>query len=189
MEPIPMDGQFVPICLPTTDVKDTAIAVSGWGYPSYSRPVFAAPQLTETPVKEIDPALCSRFFSRALRYNEKSTICATGSVGVCYKDEGTPLVTRRDGYVFQTGLVSVSRGFADCGYKPRVPTIFEKVTSHMEWIKSKTNDARWCWTPGQTRVDREEENEIKSDDFFKDFKSFSDAKEVQMSGRKAQSIF
>lgn len=183
MEPIKLEGLFIPICLPTTDVKDNVIAVSGWGYPSLTGPFFGTPQLSESPVKELDPLLCARFYSRALRYNEKSTICATGSVGVCFKDEGTPLVSRRDGYVFQTGLVSVSRGFADCGYRPKVPTIFEKVVSHLDWIKSKTNDARWCWTPDQSRIGKEDENEIK-DEFFKDFKSFNDANEVQINKRR-----
>lgn len=172
------DGSITPVCLPQTDVKDESVWISGWAYPRVSGRFASMPVLTESPVKEQDSASCAKLFVRALRYNEKSTTCASGTIGVCFKDEGTPLFARRNGHIFQTALVSVSRGFADCGHRPKVPTIFEKVVNHMDWIRSKTNDGRWCWTPDSMR--KEEENEIK-DDFFPDFKSFGDAKDVEIS--------
>lgn len=174
--------QFTPICLPTTDVKDVAVAVSGWGFPAVSGSFAGIPAFSESSVKQLDAPICSRFFRRYLRFDEKNSICASGAVGVCFKDEGSPLIARRNGYVFQTGIVSVSRGFADCQHRPRVPTIFSKVTSHMEWIRSKTTDATWCWTPDQTVSRSLEENEIR--DEFKDFKSFNDAKEIDLEERR-----
>lgn len=184
MDPLKLEGEsFAPVCLPQTDVNDTSVWISGWAYPRVSGTFAALPVLTESSVKEQDAASCAKFYARALRYNQKGTLCGSGTVGVCFKDEGTPLVTRRNGYIFQTALVSVSRGFADCGHRPKVPTIFEKVVPHLEWIRSKTNDARWCWTPEQTRAPKEEENEIK-DDFFPHFKSFDDVKDVDMNEPK-----
>lgn len=182
-DPIKLEDPFVPICLPTSDSKDAEVSVAGWGYTRPSGNFARLPYPAEAVVRQLDPGLCAQFYSRSLRYNEKSTICASPASGVCFRDEGTPLIARRNGYTFQTGLVSISRGFADCGLRPKVPTIFEKVTSHLEWIKSKTGDARWCWTPEQLHARKEEENEIK-EDFFNDFKNFQDAKDVELTHRK-----
>ena len=170
-EDIPGDRVFVPVCLPDKhhDVNKKKLFVSGWAYPSLGGHFPSPPELIDSPVKEFGIKSCGRFYSKILRFNEKNVICAGGLRGVCFKDEGSPLLTKQSGHVTQIGLVSVSRGFADCSYRPKVPTIFERVATHLDWIKRHTKDANWCWMSDsgddKHHVVHEDVNEIKETDF------------------------
>jgi hypothetical protein len=165
---------YTPVCLPLTHQDDKQghltgkLFVSGWAYQALGGQFPSPPTLIDSPVKEFDSKSCLTFYSKILRFDEKNSVCAGGIRGVCFKDEGSPLLSLEGGHVFQRGLVSVSRGFADCAYRPKVPTIFERVSSHMEWIKSKTKDAQWCYVPDQVirkTITHEDLNEIREQDF------------------------
>lgn len=175
------DKIFTPVCLPFLD-KDgkervfskDSLFVSGWAYPALGGSFPSPPDLIDSPVFEHDSKACGRFYSKILRFDEKNVICAGGTKGVCFKDEGSPLLSKQEGeggHVFQQGLVSVSRGFADCSFKPKVPTVFERVSVHLEWIQSKTKDAKWCNIPDKKDDDGDKSafheglNEVKEMDF------------------------
>lgn len=173
----PGDKTFSPVCLPLSHQDDKLghltgkLFVSGWAYPALGGQFPSPPTLIDSPVKEFDSKSCQKFYSKILRFDSKKTVCAGGVRGVCFKDEGSPLLSREGGHVFQRGLVSVSRGFADCNFQPKVPTIFERVSVHMPWIKSKTRDAQWCYVPQRIQyktIIHSDFNQIKETDIEND---------------------
>lgn len=108
---------------------DVAVA-SGWGK-TLDADLGIGPNLQYTTLKVISNQECfflypSRIFS--------STLCAAGTTrgSTCRGDSGGPLVSLRDGK--QIGITSFSKPSCQKGE----PQAFVRVTSFVDWIRSKT---------------------------------------------------
>lgn len=145
-EPLKFNQSFSPVCFPNFFGYDNFLA-AGWGQSDGRHPFFGTPIKKETDcLREADldvvhPRTCRRYHPYLDDSSDKA-FCAGGRTNVCQGDSGGPLMTRKDGNMYQVGITSFGR--ADCGIVTETPAVFEKVSAHYNWIKSKTRNARWC---------------------------------------------
>ena len=145
-EPIQLNDNFNPICLPDFSNYDNLFA-TGWGRmnvgPFLMKRLTNPETLREVQVDEVPTLRCRATFN----VKEEKQICAGSSAGVCNGDSGGPLATRGNGHVYQVGIASYGR--SGCGTKSLImrPDVFTRVTGHLDWIKSNTQDAKWCPAP------------------------------------------
>ena len=136
-----------PVCLPTFTTYDN-LFVTGWGMTGNtgSTHLQRATELMEVDTKEVDIMKCkSQHFPQI---NPAKEICAGGEKGgSCMGDSGGPLQTRKNGRVYQVGIVSF--GATDCATVTKAPNVYERVTGQLDWIKKNTADANWCDGPEQ----------------------------------------
>ena len=139
-EPLTFHPAFSPICLPDFSDYDNLFA-AGWGF-------IANPEMEPDSLMEADLAIVPDDLCHAI-YNDLSDheMCAGDEYGnVCPGDSGGPLMTRRGGRVYQAGITTAgtTTDGDDCGLTKN-PGIFEKVSSHIDWIKEKSGpEAKWC---------------------------------------------
>lgn len=57
-------------------------------------------------------------------------------------------MTRRNAHTYQVGIASYSLD-KDCGIDSKAPSIFDRVTTHIQWIQEHTQGAQWCHAPYQ----------------------------------------
>ena len=143
-EPLKFNQTFSPICLPNFTGYDNFLA-AGWGQKDGTPPYFGiavkaeSDCLREADLDVVDERTCQLFHPYL---NRDKAFCAGGKTGVCQGDSGGPLMTRKDGNMYQVGITSFGR--EDCGIVTETPAIFEKVAAHYDWIRSKTQNAKWC---------------------------------------------
>lgn len=150
-QPLKFNLSFSPICLPDFDDYDNLIA-AGWG-------LIANPEVEPESLMQADLTIIPQDVCHAV-YPELSDheMCAGDQrKNVCPGDSGGPLMTRRGGVVYQAGITAAGTTTAvdDCGLTQN-PGIFEKVSSHLEWIRQKSgSNARWCQAPFQAITNRD----------------------------------
>lgn len=156
-EPLKFDLSFMPICLPDFNDYDNLFA-AGWGL--IGNPEVEPEGLMEVELTVVPDDVCK------LIYEELSDheMCAgDADRNVCPGDSGGPLMTRKWGIVYQAGITAAGTTTTgdDCGLTPN-PAIFEKVSSHLDWIREKSGpDAKWCQAPYQAIGNEHAEKEFE----------------------------
>lgn len=119
-----------PICLATEDIADQSeepLIIAGWGLNGR----------TESNVKRsaIVNYVSNEKCEEAYAYKDDSLFCSIGGNGedICHGDSGGPLMVHSDGKYFLSGTVSGKRGDKACG--STVPSLFNSVFYHLDWIK------------------------------------------------------
>jgi secreted trypsin-like serine protease len=136
-EPLKFEGNFNPICI--ADFKRYSnLFVAGWGLMDQGGKLVDPPTLRETDLKEVPSAQCQR----QMRIDPRREICAGDRKATCQGDSGGPLMTRQNGKVYQTGIVSF--GIKYCSTRQVAPSVFERPSFHLNWIRQHTQNAQWC---------------------------------------------
>lgn len=147
-KPLVFNETFTPICLPEFSEFDNFVA-AGWGKREGGVNFFGEIEkldtkcLREANLDVVPQWKCKRYHPYL---NTDKAMCAGGHTGVCEGDSGGPLMTRKDGNVYQVGITSFGR--KDCGIVTKTPSVFERVAAHYDWIRSKTRGAKWCKAKG-----------------------------------------
>jgi secreted trypsin-like serine protease len=133
---------FMPVCMSKREFDETEdidnLVAAGWGKQNSGVLGFWNLQESEclrhAELDLVNDTECLSQYSSEL--NIRKTICAGGNTNICDGDSGGPLMTRRDGYVFQVGITSF--GTPDCGFVSGTPSGFERLSVHMKWIRKTT---------------------------------------------------
>lgn len=141
-----------PICLPSFDPSESAsdvnpLFVAGFGFTEGNN---AAEQLNEVGVEEIESMKCLEQFksSSGQFLNIKKLLCGMAETkGINQGDFGGPLAIRDGGQVYQAGIASYYFTNGQTGGK--LFDVYERITPHVRWIKTHTEDANWCRAPAQ----------------------------------------
>lgn len=112
----------------------TTAYVSGWGSTSTGGPTVNELKGAEVSIDQ----KCGSWRSVAPDLISPESLCASGwPDAACHGDSGGPLVVNRNGVIALAGIVSF--GAADgCASSPRLPDVYSRVSSHVEWIESIT---------------------------------------------------
>ena len=144
LRPLTFSASLTPICLPDFTDFDNFLA-AGWGYTDHE---MNDPEcLMQADLAVVSEAACREVYSGISDHE----MCAGDEErNVCPGDSGGPLMSRREGVVYQAGVTAAGTtvGLSDCGLTKN-PAIFERVSSHLEWILRTSLDsgARWCRSP------------------------------------------
>lgn len=129
----------MPICLPGRKIhRFSNLIVAGWGLVSQGLKRVRLVDnkcLNEVELDVVSDRKCHSLYG----VNSAKVMCAGGETGVCDGDSGGPLMTRVRGLFFQAGVTSFAR--EDCGVATASPAGFEKVSPHLDWIASNSQDA------------------------------------------------
>lgn len=146
--PLKFNKTFMPVCLSqygftTTRSIDNLIA-SGWGktnpgFFSFGR-LKDSDCLQHADLDLISDRDCRMYWGSNVDISK--TICAGGTTNICDGDSGGPLMSRKDGRLYQVGVTSFGR--EDCGFRTGTPSGFERVSAHIDWIK-KVTGKRVCF--------------------------------------------
>ncbi|XP_065295411.1 chymotrypsin-2-like [Dermacentor albipictus] len=143
---LPVDLEFnrfmKPVCLPTQkmNVAGKILVVAGWGR---TGPAKHSKSLRRTEVVAVTDELCQDEL-RTVRNRKLATpgplICAFGiDTGDCRGDSGGPLTLKGDdGRTLQVGIVA----FGQYKCPPSTPTLYARVSSHMQWIEKALHNVR-----------------------------------------------
>ena len=114
--------------------------VTGWGHQNdKAGNKIRAAALFEAETEIFADEVCMWMWRSA--YDRRYEICA--GTAACQGDSGGPLAVRRNGSVIQIGVVSY--GPKTCNIGPFLgPTVYERITAHMDFIEENTRDAVWC---------------------------------------------
>lgn len=148
----------VPVCLPSFTSYDN-LFVTGWGMTGRTgnNLLSRAQELMEVDVKEVDVMKCKQ--QHFPQVNPEKEICAGGdNGGSCMGDSGGPLQTRKNGRVYQVGIVSF--GATDCSTLSKAPNVYERVTGQLDWIRENTKDANYCDAPEQAISGTKSPNQV-----------------------------
>ena len=129
----------MPICLTRSTTGFEESIVAGWGMISNGYSRVKSDCLNEAEIDVPSQSECAKVWPDAVL---DRVMCAGGETGVCPGDSGGPLMSRRDGLLFQVGITSHTR--ADCGIVTKSPGVFERVYHHIDWIKQVTVDDGVC---------------------------------------------
>lgn len=152
-------ANVTPICLPSFTKYDN-LFVTGWGMTGKTgnKHLSKAQELMEVNVKEVNVMTCKEEYFPLV--NPEREICAGGDKGgSCMGDSGGPLQTRKNGRVYQVGIVSF--GTTDCSTISKEPNVYERVTGQLRWIKENTKDAEYCDAPEQAIKTKRTTNKSK----------------------------
>jgi len=139
-----------PICLPEYDdpyFKD--LFVYGFGRQRKDGRFIDAERMHEVSLNRIRDEKCEKYFKQN-EYNRTLTMCTFQGNdkfskklnSISLGDYGTPLSTLEEGKVYQVGVASIiNPNLAD---KINVNG-FEKVSSHLDWIRQNTRDSLFCF--------------------------------------------
>lgn len=113
--------------------------VTGWGHQNKFGFKVKASALFEADTEVYEESVCES--SWRANYDPKYEICA--GTAACQGDSGGPLAVRVDGVVTQIGVVSY--GPSTCNIPFYLgPTVYERISSHWDFIQENTRDAIWC---------------------------------------------
>ena len=139
--PLQFNNRFMPICL-TTNTQYNNLFVAGWGMMDkrtfFGTQLVEPPTLREVELNEVPSAQCKR----QMPIDPQREICAGDRKATCQGDSGGPLMTRMNGKVYQTGIVSF--GIKYCSTQQVAPSVFERPGFHINWIRQNTQGAQWC---------------------------------------------
>lgn len=128
---------ITPICLPqpdcAIDTNPRDLSIIGWGaVGKFEDPVIKRPKrLMYANIKHVDHETCKRHYPSLSEFQ----ICAGGPPhgGACMGDSGGPLQAKINNTMYQIGIVS--SGASDCSVFTSSPTIFERLSKHLDWIR------------------------------------------------------
>lgn len=131
--PLPTDENYMPVCLSDTQLYDNFLVV-GWGNINNGSQLIHSQCLNEAELEIVSNRQCWYTHPNA---NFKLVVCAGGQKSnICYGDSGGPLMTRKFGFVFQSGISS----FVRTGCLSGKPSAFERIPPHLPWIMKNTKD-------------------------------------------------
>lgn len=143
LKPLEFDGDnkrsesLSPICLSTSSGPYDNLFLTGWGLTRPPRwggmPSCCLKEVDLTPVNEM---VCQMYWITEFHPLRQMCAGASGS-SACLGDSGGPLSTRRDGRVFQVGIVSY--GDYECGVGTNRPTVYTKVSAYERIIRTVVN--------------------------------------------------
>lgn len=143
--PVKFENGLNPICLPNFDETDNMFAY-GFGLQNYEGQLGYANYMHEAELDRTNPEKCKEFYGNGPEFNYDYVICAQNdkiNTGTCVGDSGGPVSTRKDGQVYQSGIVSF--GSSHCNVNGQVtPSASEKVVKHLDWIRKHTQDGQFC---------------------------------------------
>ncbi|KAH8342316.1 hypothetical protein KR059_001231, partial [Drosophila kikkawai] len=114
----------------STYAGETVIA-SGWGRQSDSSSGVAT-NLAYAEMTVIANSVCAATYGTSIVVSSNICVSTTGGISTCNGDSGGPLVTKS---TIQVGLTSFG---AAAGCEKGYPAAFTRVTSYLDWIKTKT---------------------------------------------------
>ena len=140
--PLKFDAHFMPLCL-STNTKYDNLFVAGWGLMDQKTgtgtQLVEPPTLREVELREVPYGQCRQQMQDV---DPQREICAGDRKSTCQGDSGGPLMTRMNGKVYQTGIVSY--GIKHCSTQKVAPSVFERPGFHINWIRQHTQGAQWC---------------------------------------------
>ena len=142
--PLHFNDTFMPICLSQDDLSQQthdSMIVSGWGLVNEGLQLTDNDCLNEAELEPVPDYVCRLHYGTYL--DTTRIMCAGGGSNICHGDSGGPLMVRRDGRVFLTGVTSFGR--TDCGVATKQPAAFERVNAHFDWINKHALSARLCF--------------------------------------------
>lgn len=146
-EPVEYTTGIAPVCLSPTSLQsyDNLIA-AGWGMTAWNGPLST--KLLDVTLTEVPLPVCQKSLTN-LRVTP-AHVC-TNDVGknVCKGDSGGPLVSKQQSSYYQAGIVSWG---IKCGFQNKYPSVFTRVSSYLDWIEERTQDAQWCSNPSPAPV-------------------------------------
>lgn len=124
---------------PRSGIRDSAF-VTGWGHQSslFGFKVKAR-ALYEAATQILQEDKCENAWKD--QYDEEYEICA--GTAACQGDSGGPLAVRVNGSVTQIGVVSYGPRTCNIGFFIG-PTVYERISAHLDFIHENTKDAIWC---------------------------------------------
>ena len=131
--------EVMPICLTRNAQSLTNHVVAGWGLTNSDYWKMESSCLLEADLELVSNYECRRAWPNA---EMSRVLCGGGRVNVCQGDSGGPLMGRANGLVFQAG--TMSHGRQDCGILTRTPSVFERTSYHIDWIKKVTASDPVC---------------------------------------------
>lgn len=134
--PLKFNQTFMPVCLSKASFTRTRdidnLVAAGWGKTKGFFSLKDSDCLQHADLDVVSDKECKLQWGGD-RLDMKKTMCAGGKTNICDGDSGGPLMTRRDGRVFQVGITSFGR--KDCGMNTGTPSGFERVSAHLDWIR------------------------------------------------------
>ena len=133
-------NQTIPSSPPSRSVIRESAFVTGWGH---QETLFGfkvkAKVLYEAETDILHDEYCEQAWKE--QYDEEYEICA--GTAACQGDSGGPLAVRVNGSVTQIGVVSY--GPKTCNIALYLgPTVYERISAHLDFIQENTRDAIWC---------------------------------------------
>jgi secreted trypsin-like serine protease len=126
-----------PVCLSDKRFKDDKeinnLIAAGWGKTNKGLELHDSDCLRYADLGLVHGSQCEDQYGAI---DTDMTMCAGGKTNICDGDSGGPLMTRTDGRLFQVGVTSF--GVEDCGLVSGIASGFERVSSHIDWIKKVT---------------------------------------------------
>ena len=139
-EPVFLDTNILPICLPQSNNLPTKTAIaSGWGNTEFASGM--SPKLMKVTLDYFPTKTCQDYFGDDDEYNNmdfSNIICAgseTQNKDSCQGDSGSPLqYFNRDLYCMYTISGIIAHGSAFCG-KSANGAVYTKVFKYLDWIE------------------------------------------------------
>ncbi|XP_023169243.2 serine protease snake-like [Drosophila hydei] len=126
---------LVPVCLwQHAKLAEKELTAIGYGQISFTG--LSSSQLLKVDLQHISDDLCQDYYTRELLAEglAASQLCAGDTKGkgdTCQGDSGGPLLMRSDSIWYLVGITSLGQG---CATGP--PSIYTRVSSHLDWIES-----------------------------------------------------
>lgn len=132
-------GKLMPVCLSEKgfdrDKNIDNLVAAGWGRTNSGLDLKDSDCLRYADLGLVSGRDCNDQYGEI---DTKMTMCAGGKTNICDGDSGGPLMSRKDGHVFQVGVTSF--GVEDCGLVSGIASGFERVSVHTDWIRKVTGD-------------------------------------------------
>ncbi|KAK3597928.1 hypothetical protein CHS0354_042271 [Potamilus streckersoni] len=140
-KPVDLSGRYVrKACLPAagSNFENHVCIVSGWGAHTYNPAIAPVPDkiLNKAVLTILPKAQCDYFIGRTM-YDTNYCAGENGPSGfrdVCQGDSGGPFVCYQEGHWELVGIPSYNFG---CGYQQKLPAVYTKVSSYLDWINQK----------------------------------------------------
>ena len=139
--PLVFNSTFMPICLTTDKQPADNLVTLGWGNSNSGFHIVDNDCLNEADLNVVPDHVCRLHYGPYL--DTEKIMCAGGEQNICNGDSGGPLMTRRNGLVYLMGITSFGRN--DCGLVTKQPAGFERLSSHIEWLISRSLLSRPCF--------------------------------------------
>ena len=143
--PVQFNETLNPICLPDFSQQDK-LFLTGWGEQNSGNNIVRAKALFEAALSELDNQTCTSQWGN-MRFQREKQLCAGDHRVSCLGDNGGPLATRRDGYIYQVGVATLNP--SDCNNSGALEksSVFERVSAHLVWIKENAIGGQYCAAP------------------------------------------
>ena len=144
--PVTFSNDLRPVCLPTgpQSVTGNQLFLIGFGMQNKGKEKVDATVLYKAhiPLRQLQDCINTWHGNGNHKFNSVKEICAGSETSACQGDSGGPLSIRRNGRVFQLGVVSF--GTASCNLESKAANVYMKVTAYLDWIRENTSDGQYC---------------------------------------------